>query len=320
MTVRSHEFEADLEVHRKSDVVDGVAVLELRHPAGVALPQWTPGSHIDVVLQPDLVRQYSLCGDPSDPGCWRIAVLREPDGRGGSQYVHDKLDVGDSVRVRGPRNNFELRDAPRYIFIAGGIGITPMLPMVAAAHAAGSDWTLTYGGRRRGSMAFVDELTTLYPDSVEVCAQDVSGRPDLSAILGTPLPDTLVYCCGPAGLLDAVAERCEQWPAGTLHVERFAARELGAPVLDEPFEVELALSGTTVTVPPGTSILEAVTAAGVQVLSSCQEGTCGTCETSVLGGVVEHRDSLLTDEERAADDTMMICVSRAACPRLVLDL
>lgn len=320
MTVRSHEFEADLEVHRKSDVVDGVAVLELRHPAGVALPQWTPGSHIDVVLQPDLVRQYSLCGDPSDPGCWRIAVLREPDGRGGSQYVHDKLDVGDSVRVRGPRNNFELRDAPRYIFIAGGIGITPMLPMVAAAHAAGSDWTLTYGGRRRGSMAFVDELTTLYPDSVEVCAQDVSGRPDLSAILGTPLPDTLVYCCGPAGLLDAVAERCEQWPAGTLHVERFAARELGAPVLDEPFEVELALSGTTVTVPPGTSILEAVTAAGVQVLSSCQEGTCGTCETSVLGGVVEHRDSLLTDEERAADDTMMICVSRAACPRLILDL
>lgn len=320
MTVRSHEFEADLEVHRKSDVVDGVAVLELRHPAGVALPQWTPGSHIDVVLQPDLVRQYSLCGDPSDPGCWRIAVLREPDGRGGSQYVHDKLDVGDSVRVRGPRNNFELRDAPRYIFIAGGIGITPMLPMVAAAHAAGSDWTLTYGGRRRGSMAFVDELTTLYPDSVEVCEQDVSGRPDLSAILGTPLPDTLVYCCGPAGLLDAVAERCEQWPAGTLHVERFAARELGAPVLDEPFEVELALSGTTVTVPPGTSILEAVTAAGVQVLSSCQEGTCGTCETSVLGGVVEHRDSLLTDEERAADDTMMICVSRAACPRLVLDL
>ncbi|MGF7121458.1 PDR/VanB family oxidoreductase [Rhodococcus sp. BE178] len=320
MTVRSHEFEADLEVHRKSDVVDGVAVLELRHPAGVALPQWTPGSHIDVVLQPDLVRQYSLCGDPSDPGCWRIAVLREPDGRGGSQYVHDKLDVGDSVRVRGPRNNFELRDAPRYIFIAGGIGITPMLPMVAAAHAAGSDWTLTYGGRRRGSMAFVDELTTLYPDSVEVCAQDVSGRPDLSAILGTPLPDTLVYCCGPAGLLDAVAERCEQWPAGTLHVERFAARELGAPVLDETFEVELALSGTTVTVPPGTSILEAVTAAGVQVLSSCQEGTCGTCETSVLGGVVDHRDSLLTDEERAADDTMMICVSRAACPRLILDL
>ncbi|RDI35600.1 ferredoxin-NADP reductase [Rhodococcus sp. AG1013] len=320
MTVRSHEFEADLEVHRKSDVVGGVAVLELRHPAGVALPQWTPGSHIDVVLQPDLVRQYSLCGDPSDPGCWRIAVLREPDGRGGSQYVHDKLDVGDSVRVRGPRNNFELRDAPRYIFIAGGIGITPMLPMVAAAHAAGSDWTLTYGGRRRGSMAFVDELTTLYPDSVEVCAQDVSGQPDLSAILGTPLPDTLVYCCGPAGLLDAVAERCEQWPAGTLHVERFAARELGAPVLDETFEVELALSGTTVTVPPGTSILEAVTAAGVQVLSSCQEGTCGTCETSVLGGVVDHRDSLLTDEERAADDTMMICVSRAACPRLILDL
>ncbi|MDH6676324.1 ferredoxin-NADP reductase [Rhodococcus sp. LBL1] len=320
MTVRSHEFEADLEVHRKTDVADGVTLFELRHPEGVSLPEWTPGSHIDVVLQPDLVRQYSLCGDPADTGTWRIAVLREPDGRGGSQYVHDKVDTGDSIRVRGPRNNFELRPASRYVFIAGGIGITPILPMVAAAHAAGAEWTLTYGGRRRGSMAFVEELTTRYPDGVEVCAQDVAGHPDLAAILGSPQPDTLVYCCGPAGLLDAVTEMCERWPAGALHVERFAAMELGDPLRSEEFEVELALSGTTVTVPPGTSILEAVTAAGVQVLSSCQEGTCGTCETSVLGGAVDHRDSLLTAEERAANDTMMICVSRAACPRLVLDL
>ncbi|WP_430331306.1 PDR/VanB family oxidoreductase [Rhodococcus sp. ACT016] len=320
MTVRSHEFEADLEVQRKTDVADGVTLLELRHPEGVSLPEWTPGSHIDVVLQPDLVRQYSLCGDPADTGAWRIAVLREPDGRGGSQYVHDKVDTGDSIRVRGPRNNFELRPASRYIFIAGGIGITPILPMVAAAHAAGSEWTLTYGGRRRGSMAFVEELTTRYPDRVKVCAQDVAGHPDFAAILGSPQPDTLVYCCGPAGLLDAVTEMCERWPAGTLHVERFAAMELGDPLRSEEFEVELALSGKTVTVPPGTSILEAVTAAGVQVLSSCQEGTCGTCETSVLGGTVDHRDSLLTAEEQAANDTMMICVSRAACPRLVLDL
>lgn len=320
MTTQATEFEAELELVSKTDGADGVTVLRLRHPDGTTLPPWAPGAHIDLVLQDDLIRQYSLCGDPADTAVWQIAVLREPDGRGGSQYVHDKLTEGDPVRVRGPRNNFELEPATRYVFIAGGIGITPIVTMVAAADAEGAEWTLTYGGRRRSSMAFVDELTARYGARVGVHEQEVSGLLDLPALLGTAQDDTLVYCCGPAPLLDAVTEMCESWPAGALHIERFAAKELTEPVSSETFEVELALSGTTVVVPPEKSVLDAVTEAGVQVLSSCHEGTCGTCETTVLSGEVDHRDSLLTADEQAANDTMMICVSRARCPRLVLEL
>ncbi|OLL16590.1 MULTISPECIES: PDR/VanB family oxidoreductase [unclassified Rhodococcus (in: high G+C Gram-positive bacteria)] len=314
------EFGTDLEIVERTEPADGVVALCLRHPDGGPLPPWSPGAHIDLVLDEDLVRQYSLCGDPADTGTWRIAVLREADGRGGSQYVHDKLAVGDRVRVHGPRNTFDLAPAPRYLFLAGGIGITPIVPMIAAAEAAGADWSLVYGGRRRASMAFADDLVTRYPGRVTLVPQDERGPLDLPSLLGDPRPGTLVYCCGPAGLLDAVTTACADRPAGSLRIERFAAKEQSAPVRSDGFEVELALSGTTVTVAPDESVLDAVAAAGVQVLSSCREGTCGTCETTVLAGTVDHRDSLLTPEEQAAHDTMLICVSRAACPRLVLEL
>lgn len=271
------------------------------------------------MLPDKTTRQYSLCGDIADRTHWRVAVLREPDGRGGSAYIHDKLDLGDTVRVRGPRNHFALEPARRYRFIAGGIGITPILPMLAAVTTAGVEWTLTYGGRARESMAFLDELAT-YGDRVTIHPQDEGGLLDLDALLADPDEDTLVYCCGPGSLLDAVEQRCSTWPRGALHVERFTPREQGAPVLSSSFEVELATTGTILTVPPDRSILDVIEDVGVQVLSSCQEGTCGTCETRVLAGTVDHRDSLLTDEEKAANDTMLICVSRAACPRLVLDL
>jgi ferredoxin-NADP reductase len=304
-------------VSRREMAADGVVVLDLRHPAGEDLPAWTPGAHIDLIPAEGVVRQYSLCGDPADRAVWRLAVLREPDGRGGSRAVHDKLGEGDLVEVRGPRNHFPLEPAPRYLFIAGGIGITPLLPMVAAAATAGADWRLHYGGRSRGSMAFRRALRSAYGARVFVHPQDETGLLDLDAILADEPADTPVFCCGPEPLLRAVEQRCVGRP---LHVERFAPKEQGEPVRANAFEVELARSGRTLTVPPGESILRVVEDAGIEVLWSCTEGTCGTCETVVLDGEVDHRDSLLTAEKRAANDIMFICISRAAGPRLILDL
>ncbi|WP_326727544.1 PDR/VanB family oxidoreductase [Streptomyces phaeochromogenes] len=311
-------YEAELVVERRDLAAEGVLALTLRHPLGEELPAWEPGAHIDVVLGPDLERQYSLCGDPADRHSWRVAVLREPDGRGGSAHVHGQLEAGDKVRVRGPRNHFALQPSPRYRFVAGGIGITPILPMLAEAEAAGAEWTLLYGGRTRNSMAFAEELS-LYGDKVRFAPQDESGLLDLAAELGTPQSDTLVYCCGPGPLLDAVEERCAEWPKGSLHVERFQPKvqETGA---DTEFEVVLERSGHTLTVPADVSVLDTVRSAGVEVLFSCTEGTCGTCETDVLEGTPDHRDSVLTDEEREAGETMLICVSRCRGKRLVLDL
>ncbi|MEE1799375.1 PDR/VanB family oxidoreductase [Streptomyces sp. JV176] len=312
--------EYSLVVAERVESADDVVSLVLRHPDGESLPEWQPGAHIDLLLDGGLVRHYSLCGDPGDRSSWRIGVLRVPQGRGGSAYVHGKLHAGTPVRVRGPRNNFALRPAGRYLFVAGGIGITPVLPMIAAAEAAGADWRLLYGGRSRSSMAFLDELAA-YGDAVAVRPQDRHGLLDLDGYLGEPAPGTLVYCCGPEPLLAAVEERCRAWPPGALRVERFQAKEQEETAADAgAFEVLLSRSGHSLQVPPGKSVLETVRAAGVSVLSSCAEGICGTCETEVLEGEPDHRDSVLSAEERESGETMMICVSRARGPRLVLDL
>ncbi|WP_345771541.1 PDR/VanB family oxidoreductase [Geodermatophilus sabuli] len=310
---------ATLQVVDKSTVAEDVVTLTLADPDGRRLPDWTPGAHIDLVLPTGDTRQYSLCGDRFDSRTYRIGVLREPAGRGGSAFVHDSLQPGDTVGVGGPRNNFPLVPSERYLFVAGGIGITPLLPMVTQAAMLGADWRLLYGGRRRASMAFLDELAP-HGDRVRVMPQDETGLLDLPAFLGEPEPGTKVYCCGPGPLLDAMGLACVDWPPSALRTERFVAEEQAAPVRTAPFEVQLARTGTTVTVPLGTSVLEAVGSAGVEVLSSCRQGTCGTCETTVLDGVPDHRDSILDDAERAAGDCMFICVSRAASDRLVLDL
>ena len=304
-------------VEQVEPLADGVLGLTLRAADGAQLPPWRPGAHVDLVLEPGLVRQYSLCGDPDDRHRWRLAVLREPAGRGGSRHVHERLTPGTHLRVDGPRNHFELLPAPEYLFIAGGIGITPIMPMLAAATAAGARWRLLYGGRRRASMALLDRLAP-YGDRVSVHPQDEAGLLDLSP-LDTPRPGTLVYCCGPEPLLAAVEARCAGWPEGALRVERFTPKpaEFAA---DHDFEVVLSCSDRTVHVPAGISVLKAIEQAGVSVLSSCREGTCGTCETGVLDGEPEHRDSILTEAERAAGDLMMICVSRCRGERLVLDL
>jgi ferredoxin-NADP reductase len=314
------EVDLRLRITARSAGAEGVVVLDLRDPAGTDLPAWAPGAHIDLRVSDALERQYSLCGRLDDRSLWRIAVLREPKSRGGSERVHTGLVEDMEVDVHGPRNNFQMVPSPRYLFIAGGIGITPILPMLTAAEAAGADWELHYGGRSRRSMAFLEALEDATGNRVTLHPHDEVGLIDLETILGTPRPETLVYCCGPEPLLAAVEERCAGWPSGSLHVERFSPKDVGEPVLAESFEVELAASGLLLTVPPEKSILQVVEEAGVSVLSSCQEGTCGTCETPILEGEVDHRDSLLTPEEQSANDTMFICVSRAACPKLVLDL
>jgi ferredoxin-NADP reductase len=314
------EVDLHLRVDRRTTGAEGVVVLDLRRADGADLPSWSAGAHIDLKLPGGLTRQYSLCGDPADRAVWRIAVLREPESRGGSAHVHDALVEGTGVDVRGPRNHFSLVPAPRYVFVAGGIGITPILPMIDAVQEAGAAWELHYGGRSRRSMAFLESLEEAAGQQVTLHPQDEVGLIDLDRLLGTPLLDTLVYCCGPEPLLLAVEQRCAEWPAGALHLERFAPKDIGEPVLTGAFEVELTVSGLSLTVPPEKSVLQVVEEAGLTVLSSCTEGTCGTCETTVLSGEVDHRDSLLTPAEQAANDTMFICVSRAACPKLVLEL
>ncbi|WP_040801079.1 PDR/VanB family oxidoreductase [Nocardia higoensis] len=307
-----------LRVTAKEPAADGVVTVTLADPDGGSVPGWEPGAHIDLVLG-DVVRQYSLCGDPADSSSLRISVLREPDGRGGSIYVHDKLQVGDLVEIGGPRNNFALAEAASYLFVAGGIGITPLLPMLALVHERGLPWRLLYGGRSLASMAFADELTRRYPDRVLLRPQDEHGLLDLGAALDATAPGVAVYCCGPEPLLQAIEAECRDRDGSTLHTERFAAKEI-EPSTAGAFEVELARTGTVVQVAESESVLEALQRSGVDIEFSCREGTCGTCEAAVLGGTPEHRDSILTEEEQDAGDVMFVCVSRSCTPRLVLDL
>lgn len=319
------EVELDVEVRRREVAADGVVTLTLVDPTGADLPEWAAGAHIDLMMTPNLVRQYSLCGDTANRSEWKVGVLLDPNSRGGSQFVHDKLVEGATVRVRGPRNHFPLVSSSRYLFIAGGIGVTPMLPMIAAAEATGADWQLLYGGRTRASMAFLDDLNR-YGSRVTVCARDEQNGPafrtSLATALADPGADTLVYCCGPEGLLDSVEDACRAWPDGSLHIERFSAKAVDESATDAlaSFEVECQRSGVTLAVDSGKTIYEVCEAAGIDVLGSCMEGVCGTCECDILEGEADHRDSVLNDAEKAANETIMICVSRSRSERLVLDL
>lgn len=318
------DVERDLVVEARTELADGVVALDLVSHNGRDLPAWSPGSHVDLLLPGGIERQYSLCGDVDDRARWRVAVLREDTGRGGSVQVHDEIVAGQRLRVRGPRNHFpfELSPGTRYRFVAGGIGITPIRGMVAAAERAGVDWHLDYAGRARGSMAFAQELADAYPDHVRIYAAADGERLTIASLAGDTDAATALYACGPARLISALEAEFGERPAHALHVERFEAKEYGAPVWQDQFEVELALSGDVVTVAPDQSVLDAIAeqAPDAIVLSSCRRGTCGTCEIPVLEGEIEHRDSILTPLEREDSAVMMVCVSRAACERIVLDL
>lgn len=299
-------------VTERGEPAEGVVRLRLE---GAGLPAWQPGAHVDLVLPSGLVRQYSLCGDPADTDAYAVAARLIEDGRGGSREVHDQLHEGTEVEIRGPRNRFPLVDAPAYVFVAGGIGITPVLPMLRAAEDAGADWRLLYCGRARATMPFLDEVEKLGAggDRVTVVAEDESGRPELG-FLSEVTEETAVYCCGPDGLMDAVAAAMP--PGRVPYLERFSpAATTGG---GDPFEVELLRAGRTLTVAPDQSVLAAVRAEVPGVPYSCEQGFCGTCRQRVVEGEIDHRDELLTDAERT--DSMLICVSRCAGERLVIDL
>lgn len=316
-----NEQRTAVRVQSMSWEAEGVLSVVFAARDGAELPAWEAGAHLDLELSGVLTRQYSLCGDPAERNRWRIAVLREPVSKGGSQAVHERLRPGDVVTVVGPRNHFPFVEAPAYRFVAGGIGITPMLAMIRRAEESGADWRLLYGGRARSSMAFLDELGA-YGSRVQVWPQDENGLLDLASFLGEAEPDALVYCCGPEPLLGAIEGICNGASPKTLLTERFKAKAqpVRDPASEQPFVAVLQRSGYEVDVAAGRSILEAIEDSGLEADHSCREGVCGTCEAAVLSGTPEHRDSLLSQEEREANASMMICVGRATSERIVLDI
>lgn len=291
-------------------VAEGVVSLVLRGADGPLAP-WEPGAHVDLRLPNWLTRQYSLCGDPADRERYRIAIRHERLSRGGSEYVHLFLRTGRTLEVSLPRNNFPLAPAPEYLFLAGGIGITPLLPMMRAAVDAGAAATLVYAGKSGKTMPFADELRASFGDRVHLVATEEQARPDYAALADALNPGALVYCCGPASMLDA-AETA--FPAGRLHLERFQPVAKTFPP-DKAFEAVCVRSGQTVPVSADESLLDALNYAGLPVASGCREGVCGSCELTVLDGELEHRDDIGAPAGR-----LYACVSRALSSRLVVDL
>lgn len=283
------------------------------------LPDWAPGAHIDVVLPSGKIRQYSLCGDRWAPHQYRIAVQRDDLGGGGSVELHTELKPGDTISFGGPRNNFRLAPAQSYRFIAGGIGISALLPMIAQANLLGLEWQLLYLGRNLERMAY-QELQERYPERVTVHASQNAGRISIREWLGSPPDDTMVYACGPESLLEALPEACSDLPETTLRTERFTNTMADAIVSSEPYEIKLQRSGRVVEAPGNTSVVDVLANAGVDVITSCSQGVCGTCEVDVLAGEIDHRDAILNDDERATNTCMFPCVSRSLSERLVLDL
>ena len=280
---------------------------------------FSPGAHIDLTTPAGPVRQYSLCGDPAQPGRYAIAVKREREGRGGSVSLHEGVDEGAALAFSGPRNLFPLAaGGGPSMLIAGGIGVTPVYAMAQALTASGRAWEMHYCARSRAHAAFFEELAALPGGALHTWFSEMPLL-DARALLREVRPDTDVYCCGPAPLMQAVKDAGAHWPAERLHFEYFAAPAIAWPP-NQPFEVELARSHRVLEVPRDRSVLQVLRANGVDVASACEEGVCGTCEVRVLDGIPEHRDMLLNDAEKAAGRSMMTCVSRARTPRLVLDL
>ncbi|MFC5751777.1 PDR/VanB family oxidoreductase [Actinomadura rugatobispora] len=290
---------------------DGVVSLRLGAPDGRALPRWQPGCHLDVRLPSGRRRQYSLCGDPADRRAYRVAVRMIPGGAGSTE-IHHELHEGTTLTVEGPRNAFPFLVRDRYLFLAGGIGITPVLPMVRAAHHLGADWHLVYTGRTRASLPFLDELAALPADRITVRADDEVGVPDGAGLLRGARPGTAVYCCGPAPMIDAVRGAFVPDGNRTLHFERFAPP---AVVDGRPFEVELRRSGLTLRIPADRSALDVIREALPDVPYSCRQGFCGTCRTPLLAGDADRRAPSDPD-----DGSILICVSRASAGRLTLNL
>lgn len=298
-----------------------IHLFEFSRTGAGALPAAEPGAHIDLHLADRLVRQYSLVEAGEALSTYTVGIKREANGRGGSRFAFDSLKVGDVLSISPPRNNFRLVEkAAGSIFIAGGIGITPIHAMMSRLTAIGRPWKLYYACRSRAEMPRFGLLSRVPQSHLHLHFDDEAAGAylDLGAIVGAAPPDAHLYCCGPAPMLSAFEKATAAWPADQVHVEYFAARQVAEPT--RAFVVRLARSDREFVVPAGKTILGVLRAAGLNVAFSCEEGVCGACETPVLSGIPEHRDSILTAGERAANDTMMICCGGARSDTLVLDL
>lgn len=303
------------------DEAEDIVSFDLAALDGGALPAFSAGSHIDVHIRPGLVRQYSLCNDPSERHRYQIAVLRDAHSRGGSSAIHDSLRAGDVLQIGMPRNLFPLVDASRYLLFAGGIGVTPILSMAERLARDGAAFTMHYCTRSAERTAFRQRIADApFAHRVRVHCDAAGMRLDLDTTLGEAAPDTHLYVCGPAGFIDAVTDAARKlgWSADRIHVEHFGAAPM-TEGLDVPFEVGIASSGQVLTVPPGRSVTQVLEESGVVIPVSCEQGVCGTCITRVLEGAIEHRDQYFTDEEKAANDQFTPCCSRGR-GTLVLDL
>jgi len=322
----------NVRIHERRVVAEGVIALELRAVDGDELSPFTAGSHIDVEMPVKdahghfTVRQYSLSNDPFERHRYVIGIGRDHNSRGGSAYLHDHAHIGDVLHISAPRNHFQLYEPADFsILVAGGIGITPLLAMAHRLSALGKPWRLYYCARNRQRAAFLDELQGLPGEVIQVFSGVPGGeRIDLDAVVRHAPADAHLYCCGPSGLMEAFERAASQRPSPNVHVEWFKPRpaETSQVVHEEasPFEVKLANSGVTLSVPADKSILDVLIDAGVAVQHSCCDGVCGTCETRVLGGIPDHRDYVLLGEETKATDRIMVCVSRARSASLTLDL
>lgn len=313
----------NLVVRKRQEQGEGVVILDLADPTGSNLPAFEAGAHVDIHLKPGLVRQYSLCGDPANAAVYRLGVLRDPASRGGSVAVHDLLTEGSSVSVGTPRNLFPLAaGASRSILIGGGIGVTPMIAMAHQLTAQDSPFELHYCGRSRRRTAFLDELASAgFAASVRTHFDDEGDaqKLDLPAVLGQPGAGVHVYVCGPSGFMDWVIEGARQAGYDEAHIHReYFQVEVDAS--GAGFEVVAQRSGKTVQVAEGQTIIDALANVGIKVEISCEQGVCGTCLCDVLDGEPDHRDVYLTDDEKAANDQILVCCSRAKSKKLVLDI
>lgn len=299
--------------------------LRLESPNGDLLPGWEPGAHIDIECgDTGISRQYSLCSDPNDRTGWEVTILLEPESRGGSAWLHANAKPGTDLKVRGPRNHFALDTTDRspLLFVAGGIGVTPIMTLAAAAKQSGRDYQFHYSAKRDGCMPFVADLRDIHGDRL-YCYVSANGvRNNFDVMLKDVHPDTQVYACGPTRMLDALAEAMQRkgMPESALHVEHFNADAGNASIEARPFHVDLQVSGLSLEVPADRSLLEVLRANNIDVQSDCEEGLCGACEVNVIEGEVEHRDIVLSPAERRSNRRMMSCCSRAAGDRLKLEL
>ncbi|MFA5976554.1 MAG: PDR/VanB family oxidoreductase [Elusimicrobiota bacterium] len=307
-------------------IADGVRLLTLEARGDERLPSWEPGSHVDLHLAPDVIRQYSLCGPCADTKTYQVAVKLEPQSRGGSRHVHEVLHVGSELEISRPRNLFPMQQSsPHSVLLAGGIGITPIISMARALKAQNQTFELLYFTRSEAHAAFRDELVD---GDLQQCCRLVCGsdgkavREMLEKVLSKRPAGAHMYLCGPQPFMEAVQEvasRCG-WPDKSVHLEYFSAAEKEMADPAKAFELKLERSGITLTVPAGKTIIDALREQGIEVETSCEQGICGTCIASVLDGTPEHHDHFLTEQEKARGDCIALCVSRSRSNVLVLDV